>query len=253
MSIDRMIKPDNWSSLLFYEKIKLYGEQLTSEHAKYADKLVAKELAKAQCPELEIPRVVRVLSDYKDLKQEDINPNHILKSTHGSKWNNDFSRMSILRIINKKLTHWNQKYKSYSIEKHYSFIEPRFFIEDKIQDRLLDKTGDAIVYMIRCVNGEPISIGVKLGNKQNNYSLKWVESPNLPKYRLSIFIQKPPDLDKMLEFAAKLSAPFEFVRIDFYLSPDKIYFSEYTFTPSGGYISFTGNVNLEKELGDKWL
>jgi len=248
-----MIKPDNWSSLLFYEKIKLYGEQLTSEHAKYADKLVAKELAKAQCPELEIPRVVRVLADYEDLKQSDINPDHILKSAHASKWNNDFKRMSMLRIINKKLLSWNQTYKSLSIEKHYSFIKPRFFIEDKIKDRLLDKTGDAIVYMVRCVDGVPVSIGVKLGSKQNNYNLNWCEAPSIQKYRLSMSIQRPHDLDKLLEFAAKLSAPFEFVRIDFYLSPDKICFSEYTFTPSGGSISFSGNINLEKELGDKWL
>jgi hypothetical protein len=251
--IDRMIKPSNWASLLFYEKISLYAETLTEEHARYTDKLIAKELAKERCPDIEIPRVVRVLADYKDLRQEDINPRHILKSAHGSKWNNDFRRMSSLRIINKKLEHWNKKYKSSSIERHYSFIEPRFFIEDKIEDRMFSKTGDAVVYMVRCIDGEPISIGVKVGNYQSNYDLKWTEFPNFSKVKPPFPIRKPNDLDKILEYAAALSSPFEFVRIDFYLSPDKIYFSEYTFTPAGGHISFLNNVNLERELGDKWL
>jgi hypothetical protein len=56
----------------------------------------------------------------------------------------------------------------------------------------------------------------------------------------------------MIELAEILSAPFEFVRIDFYLSSDrKIYFSEYTFTPSGGYRFYTNNI--EAELGKLWL
>ena len=253
MTIERMKKPSNWASLLFYEKIRLYAETLTAEHAKYADKLTAKELAKERCPDIEIPRVVRILSDYKDFSRSDINPNHILKSAHGSKWNNDFKRSPNLKAINKRLLYWNQKYKSYSIERHYSFIEPRFFIEEKIEDRLLGRTGDAIVYMVRCVDGVPISLGVKLANKQNNYNLEWLEYPNCDTHKIPMPIPKPTDLDKILEYAVRLSAPFEFVRIDFYLSPGKIYFSEYTFTPSGGFISFPGNVNLERELGDKWL
>jgi len=253
VAIERMVKPDNWASLLFCEKIKLYAATLTAEHARYADKLTAKELAKEQCPEIEIPRVVRILADHNDLRRGDINPNHILKSAHGSKWNNDLKSVSDLRIINKRLMYWNKKYKKASIEKHYSFIEPRFFIEEKIQDRLLGKTGSALAYMVRCINGAPISIGIKIGDYQNNYDLEWHEYSNNAKYKIPLTIDKPHDLDKILEYAAKLSAPFEFVRIDFYLSPDKIYFSEYTFTPAGGQSSFPGNINLERELGDKWL
>jgi hypothetical protein len=107
--------------------------------------------------------------------------------------------------------------------------------------------------MVRCINGAPISIGIKIGDYQNNYDLEWREYSNTAKYKIPLTIDKPHDLDKILEYAAKLSAPFEFVRIDFYLSPDKIYFSEYTFTPAGGHAAFPGNINLERELGDKWL
>jgi len=253
IKVEPMSKPSNWSSLLFYEKIGLYAQTLNEVHARYTDKLTAKEIVKDKCPDIEIPRVVRILADYTDLRQEDINPNHILKSTHGSKWNNDFKRLSIIRIINKKLKHWNKKYKLSSIERHYSFIEPRFFIEEKIEDRVLGKTGDAIVYMIRCLYGKPISIGVKFHNIKNNYTTEWLEFPGCKSVKWPVTIEKPYDLDRMLSHASHLSSPFEFVRVDFYLSKDKICFSEFTFTPSGGHISFSNNISLERYLGDMWL
>ena len=252
MGVQRMAKPDNWESLLFYEKIRLYAGTLTEEHARYTDKLTAKELAKSQCPEIEIPKVVRVLSDHKDLRSSDINPDHILKSAHASKWNNDFKDNPNLGEINNKLLAWNKKYKEGSFEKHYSFIEPRFFIEEKIQDRLLGKTGKAIAYMIRCIDGVPISIGAARGARQTSYDLQWNKISHCPITGLNVTIEKPHDLGNILDYASKLAQPFEFVRIDLYLSPDKIYFSEYTFTPAGGYVSFTGNVALEKQLGALW-
>ena len=55
----------------------------------------------------------------------------------------------------------------------------------------------------------------------------------------------------MLKLAKKLSKPFEFVRIDFYIGEnDLIYFSEFTFTPAAGYQVF----DLETEMyqGSLW-
>jgi hypothetical protein len=63
-------------------------------------------------------------------------------------------------------------------------------------------------------------------------------------------IEKPNRLDKMLTLAAKLSQPFEFVRIDFYYVDEKIYFSEYTFTPAGGKQVFP--LDLEIKYGALW-
>ena len=48
----------------------------------------------------------------------------------------------------------------------------------------------------------------------------------------------PDNLDKMLEMAAKLSADFPFVRVDFYEVGDKIYLGEMTFYPGGGTLPF---------------
>ena len=55
----------------------------------------------------------------------------------------------------------------------------------------------------------------------------------------------------MLNIVRELSKIFEFVRIDLYISKDdKIYFSEFTFTPNGGTKFF--NNDLELKYGLLW-
>jgi hypothetical protein len=55
----------------------------------------------------------------------------------------------------------------------------------------------------------------------------------------------------MLKMSKKLAENFKFVRIDFfYDSEDKIYFSEFTFTPKAGKPVFP--LHLEIDYGSKW-
>ena len=64
-------------------------------------------------------------------------------------------------------------------------------------------------------------------------------------------LEKPAQWDAMLNYATQLSAPFEFVRIDFYIGADgHVYFSEYTFTPAGGSRVFS--MKLEHQYGRLW-
>ncbi len=51
-----------------------------------------------------------------------------------------------------------------------------------------------------------------------------VGDPNAP-------VEKPVCLDRAMELAEKLSQPFPFVRVDFYLIGERIVLGELTFTP----------------------
>lgn len=51
-------------------------------------------------------------------------------------------------------------------------------------------------------------------------------------------VEKPKNLNKMIEFAAKLSEGFAFVRVDFYEIDGHLYFGEMTFTSSSGMDKF---------------
>lgn len=106
---------------------------------------------------------------------------------------------------------------------------------------------DAIVYMFRVIYGKVVSISARLGELRNDYDRDWnvIGEFQIP------FIEKP-GLQQMIRNAEKLAAPFEFVRMDFYLgSDDKIYFSEFTFSPTCGLPTLPGN--LEFTLSRYWV
>ena len=50
--------------------------------------------------------------------------------------------------------------------------------------------------------------------------------------------KKPEELDKMIEISEKLSKKIKFLRVDFYIVNDKIFFGEMTFFPGAGLSKF---------------
>ena len=62
-------------------------------------------------------------------------------------------------------------------------------------------------------------------------------------------IEKPVCLEEMLEYAAKLSAPFRHARVDLYIVREKIYFGEITFTNGAGFDKFS-SYDFDLMLGD---
>jgi hypothetical protein len=231
-----------------FKKIANYGEHLTDYHASFVDKLSAKCIVKKICGDkIEIPNVIRVLDSPNDITINDLNPKHIIKSAHASGWNVNIDSTCTIDNIKNRLVSWNTKFNA-NKEKQYNYIEPKFFIEEKIDDKILGCTGDALVYMFRCIYSKPISIGVKYKKAQNSYDIHWnpKQEPKIP-----FEIPKPNKLEEMLKLATLLSSEFEFVRIDFYIDKDDaIYFSEFTFTPAGG--SQVYDIQTEHEQGSLW-
>lgn len=241
-------KPDRWANMPLYKKIAYYGTTLNELYAPYVHKLTAKQIVKDLCGDLiHVAPVIRILNGPNDIHQSDMNVRHIIKSIHGSGSNISIESSTTTSECIQKLNQWNVPYIGIQWgELQYKTIKPGFFIEEKIADIHGVKTGAADVYMFRCIKGQPITIGVKRGNKQNSYDINW----NLIADK-KIDIERPESLGKMLHLATILSAPFEFVRIDFYLSVNStIYFSEFTFTPAAGLQLYSDH--LENKFGALW-
>ena len=83
----KLKKPSNWSKLPCYQKIKYYGSKLTKDYAEYVDKISAKDIVTRVCPNVKVPRIVKILSGPDDITEQDLVTGHILKSAHGCKWN----------------------------------------------------------------------------------------------------------------------------------------------------------------------
>lgn len=241
-------KPIGWEKLPMFQKIQLYGETLGEEHSHYVDKLKAKAIVKRSCGDkIQVAKVIRVLENPQDVQQMDLNNLHIIKSAHASGWNINIDDNLTSETVKKKLSSWNNKYNT-NKERQYAFIEPKFFIEEKIADNVIGVTGDALVYMIRCIHSVPVSIGVKYKKAQNSYDVDWnfIGKPKIP-----FEIPKPKNLTDMLQLASHLSSEFEFVRVDFFIGVgDTLYFSEFTFTPAGGYQVY--DIETEIRQGQLW-
>ena len=239
-------KPLTWRYMPLYEKIKYYKDILTKDYAPYVDKIDAKIMVSALTNnQVKCAKLIRILESPDDFHETDINTNHIIKSAHGCGWNINIDETTTVDSVRHTLQLWNHHYDGNN-EQHYQFIKPRFFIEEKINDIVLGQTANANVYLIRCIHGKPFVIGVRTELGQNSYDLNW--NPVKP---IEIQIDKPKQFLKMLYYATQLSAPFEFVRIDFYIGADEdIYFSEFTFTPSGGNPFYS--MQYEQAFGQLW-
>ena len=248
----KVIKPPHWNSFAMYEKIRCYGTQLTEHYSKYVDKIQAKQIVKEVCGgEIKTAAIRKILNSPHDMTKDDLINDTIIKSAHGSGWNIVISNANTIKDMNgiyQQLNQWNRIYSA--TEKQYSFLKPTFFIEESIDDKYYGKNGNAVVYMVRCIHGKVVSISpfLKHTDKICNYDINW----NIFYKNEIPHITKPVHLDNMIKYAEILSAPFEFVRIDFYVDKnDDIYFSEFTFTPRAGIKCYSEEI--EKKMGDLWV
>jgi hypothetical protein len=68
----------------------------------------------------------------------------------------------------------------------------------------------------------------------NDLTTVWVK----PKYQYPKNVKKPEHLNEMINIAQTLGADFDFVRVDLYDTENAVFFSEFTFTPIGGYMNY---------------
>lgn len=126
---------------------------------------------------------------------------------------------------------------------HYALIKPCV-----IAEQLMDQPGATSLtdYKIHCVNGEPRII-YRFSERGEIDHFKFKLNAYTPQWQQIGHYQSPeevtdnaPDLDKpecleeLLALARKLSAGEEYVRVDFYIIDNHIYFGEMTYTPDVG-------------------
>jgi len=239
-------KPLNWSTLPLYKKVEVYGRNLNNTFAPYVDKLQVKPIVINLCPQIKVARLVRELRGPTDISEIDINPDHLLKASHGSGWFLDFAKTTNINHIKIALMSWNQIYSQ--TESQYKFLRPRFFIEEKIPCRFSGKTGKAHDLKMHCIKGQPYFFLLRKDQYlRNYYDINW--KPVMPlEFEFTPLNQS--ETAQILEICRILSQPFEYVRVDLYIGTDGIYFSEYTFTPHGGKQRLSDEV--EEKYGKLW-
>lgn len=127
----------------------------------------------------------------------------------------------------------------------YYGAPPRVIVEEFVEEF----TNGADDYKLFCFAGEPAFTYVAEDHFENGKNvvtcpitfldMDWnVMDVSYGRHTTNPAVAKPPHFEQMVQIAKLLSKDFPFVRVDFFDTPDKLYLSELTFYPGGGFTAY---------------
>lgn len=232
----------------FNEKLqwlKLYNRK--PEYTSMVDKYAAKDVVAGIIGKEYIIPTLGIWNNFDDIDFNLLPRQFVLKTTHGGggggvvicKDKTTFDKKKARNVLQKSLNsdiYW--KYREWP----YKDV-PKLILAEKY---MTNKGKDLEDFKIHCFNGEPRFILVCRNRYTEGpmiddfYSCDWklmnVRRPGHPNSTSSI--ERPKQLEQMLELSRILSKDIPFLRTDFYIIDDRIYFGELTFFPASGMSKF---------------
>jgi hypothetical protein len=263
-------KPIDWNILPLYKKIEYTATRFQPNIVYFVDKLYAKQTASDWISNngtlqnfnipvglVSIPNTIRILSDASDVSVFDLDSNIMIKSTHGlqSAYNIDVDgNWDVSRVLHRLQDFERPKY--FPIQTQYNYITKRYFSEQKIEDRITELWGKAIVYSIYMIQGIPVAYSECFESRYNLYELimsgnTYIDKIEIkpPTTRLPVPILPNNIMQNLINISLCLSYPFEFIRMDYFVDIyNQIWFNEYTLTPNCTQKIFTDEKEIEYGL-----
>lgn len=229
----------------FNEKLqwlKLYNRQ--EDYVKMVDKYEVKEYVASVIGEKYIIPTIKCWNSVDDIDWDELPDKFVLKVTHDSG--------GIVICKNKKYFDINKAIKQLkkSMKRNYFLLHREWPYRDvpkKIiaEEYMSENDKELTDYKFMCFNGicKCIFTGTgrysKEGLKITFYDVKWNKLPFERHYPACEKAEKKPGkLDEMIILAEKLSKNIPFVRVDFYLINNQVFFGEITFYPGSGFEEF---------------
>ena len=178
-------------------------------------------------------------------------PDHfVLKCSHGCAYNilcTDKCHFDH-RAASKQLDQWlKEDFGAFNLELHYSQIKkPMIICEPFLGECITD-------YKFFCFNGHPECLYVStdlIHDRKAKIGFFHLDGKKMPMKRDDYEdidrIELPEFYSEMRATAQLLCQDFPFVRVDFFVTANRYYFSELTFTPGAGMMPFNPDVYDEK-------
>ena len=218
------------------------------------DKVLVTDWVKEKIGEEYLKPVLWIGNKFDDIPFNELPESFVIKCNHGCKWQciikdkTNFVKYNLINVQTKtKIDGWlKQSFFGWSdFETQYIKIKPQIIIEPFLYEN--DNKGHREIE-IWCFNGKPLIIQeleYKTINSQRsvstwdenykNINLKFSDLDTLTEKECSEINKKAAELSKIL------AKNFKFVRIDWMINNNKLYFCEMTFTPYSGFIIFPEN------------
>ena len=226
--------------LKLYDRNPIYTSMVDKYEAK---KYVAKIIG-----ENYINPTIGIWNSFDEIDFDTLPNQFVLKCTHNSgglficRNKNSFDINVARQKIEKSL---QRNYFYNGREWPYKNVKPRIIAEKYLEDESGYELKD---YKVFCFYGIPKLIQVDYDrftdHKRNIYTCNWhyLNCQLLYPTHSEIEINKPQKLDELLELSERLSNRIPFLRTDFYIINDKIYFGELTLYPGSGFEKFTPEI-----------
>ena len=232
----------------FNEKLqwlKIHNKR--DEYSNFVDKYEVKRILKDIIGEKHIIPTLGVWDKYEEIDYSLLPRQFVLKSTHDSgsvvicKDKDQFNEKKAREIIEKSLTYnfyWHGR------EWPYKNVKPRIIAEKYMQD---SKDEDLKDYKVFVFNGEPFCVQVDYDrftdHHRNFYTTEWEYMPFTTCYPTNPkhIVDRPEKLNLILDLSRKISKYLDsipFVRVDFYVIDNEVYFGEVTFYHGNGFERF---------------
>ncbi|MFS2224159.1 ATP-grasp fold amidoligase family protein [Pantoea sp. B65] len=248
---------------LFNEKV-LYRKFIHGDNLRYgrlSDKFLVREyIAHTIGDEYLVPLVYETddpstLLNLTSLKGTVIKPNHGAGMVDIMLEEPDYLQKQ--QIVN-HCTEWLRKDFSQEVrEIHYSYIKPRILVEKCIGDgksapidykfHMFNKKDGTFEYVLQVIynRGRPaLSMVFYVNNLCEVYHRIRDSGLDLSGVKQG--------MEQALELSKKLAADFDYVRVDWYIHQDHVYFGELTFTPGAGLVTGLGR-GLDQMMGEMWI
>ena len=215
------------------------------------DKYAVREYIKEKGYEDKLVPLLGVWNNPEKINWHDLPEKFILKCNHGCAYNlicDNKEKFDKDKAVKKLNTWLKEDFGAFNIELHYSKIkEHKIICEEYLGENLVD-------YKFFCFNGIPKYLYVSsdlMHDRQAKIGFFNLDGTkmNLERndYAKIDKIEFPEFYNEMLEMTKKLCKDFYFVRVDFFVTKDKYYFAELTFTPSACMMPFN-----PKEMDLEW-
>ena len=221
-----------------------------------ADKYRVRDYVREQLGEDILPIVHFVTSDPATIPFDALPDRFVVKPTHGSGWVEivrDKHTLDRARLVRTCRSWLDQSYYERTREWIYKDIKPRILIEEFIDDGSGGSPND---YKLFVFGGRVEFILVTMGRFEVRAHMlldrDWQPvDVTLAYSRVRRAVAPPPHLAQMIRAAEQLAHGMDFVRADFYDTPEKLFFGELTATPGCGLDRFEP-ASFDAHLGSLW-
>lgn len=239
------------------QHLRLFEYANNEKVALAAGRVSAREYVKNKGFNENLIKIYGVFDKINDIDFDKLPNQFVMKCSHGCAHNYIcFNKEDInYKALEKQFNKWLKlDYGKLTVEPHYSLIKPQIIIEEL----LLEDGWLPTEYKIHVFNGKAKYMYVVTDrNKEihyNNYYIDWTpfDGAQFNHWTKSEKeIKKPSCWNEMVKMAEAFGSDFPFVRVDLYCTNNKIYFSELTFTPAKGTLTFDDD-KVDFEIGC-WL